>query len=623
MIDRSTYSVAYPITEVVDPSAVAIRSDSRAFYCASTSQGTVTRLEIPSFKPSKTIHIGFSPVDLKMSSDGNYLFAVCQGLDRGKRGGSQVVVIDTKSDEIFWVLDNVGKAPSSIAVSPDNSRIVLTFAIPSTNPSENIKTFKLQMNQDGVSLSRTGGYLFGTSPLSNLVTASGKCWVGSDPSEGIFALDLSGDSILTTSVLFGHEHPEHVAAVTIDVAKRISDMQTKMAALTDSSQIADLYLDLAYLYKTADRRNDMVSTYKKVIDAIPTSFAAINAGLQLANICYGDQLFSQSAEYDFNALDAYRVFLTQAISPERLSQNTLVSSLDRLAVLSKQFEKDYLQRIATGYLKLTVKNPDLAAAYFRLGYHLRKIDEKKLANQCFVEVQNQLTSIDDNSQAQLLTAGLELATGSPKALYKFKDRKKEPKVDGNLGEWAKDKPLSLTGTTGFVFGSAPWHGMNDLTADLYFANTATDIYVAGSISDDSLVAITDTESDLVALYFDLRPTSGNYFARDFAPGDGCFTFKIIAPTSSNPKARLVSDTQAPYEIASEKTATGYNFELKLPLSSFGGWLTRETKRFGFGIELVDFDNAAEAKQCKAIGFLIPTEGVAGPPRPELYGVAEF
>jgi DNA-binding beta-propeller fold protein YncE len=624
VIDRAAYSVAYSINDVVDPVAVAVSRDSKAFYSASVSENTVTKVEIPSFKVAKRIYAGREPVGLMLSPDGQYLFVVCRGLDSGKRGGSQIAIIDTRTDELFWILDNVGKAPASLALSPDLSRMVVTYATPFAKASENIKAFKLQVSSDSVTLGRPVIFLLGQLPQKGFITGSGLFWIGSDAAAaGVLAIDLSGDTAIATESALGRPRPLQVAAVTINIEQRIAALKAKMETEADSALIPDSYLDMAYLLKTADRKNDMVAAYQRVINDYPKSFAAISAALQLADICFEDQLFGQTAENSFNGLAAYQGFLFEAAPTQFLPQNSLLTAVDRLARFEQQFKKEYVKRIAEDYLKLSVRRPELAEMFFRLGYYLRKQEEKKLAGRCFAEVQNQLTGVDDPQIVQPLSARLALATGDAKALYKIKDRKKAPEIDGQFSEWSKEKPLMLSVISGFEYGPAPWHGTGDLSGSVTMVKTATDLYIAGSITDDSLVGIDDAFGDMMAIYFDMRPNSGSYLTRDFDAGKGCFAFYVMAPTAANPNVRLRLDTQTTFEIAGDKTDSGYAFELRLPLATFGSWLTKDTKKVGLGIEVIDYDSPTDVELVKAIGFLMPSEGFGARPRPELFGVAEF
>ncbi len=623
VIDRAAYSIAFSIPEVYDPTAVAISGDSRLLYTVSQSQGMLTKIEIPSFTVQTTRFVGFGPAGLTMTPDGRFLFIVCRGLDEGRRGGSEITVVNTRTDMPFWVL-NVGRGCSSVAISPDGSRLAVTYGLAPEGVTDNVRFFRLLADDDSISISASSAFALGQAPQGGMIVSSGRYWVGSDPvAGGVPVVNLSADTAITLEPLLGYPRAARVAAVTVHVDEAIAAITREIAVEGDSNKIPDYYLDQAYLLRTANRKNSMVGAYQKIIDQFPNSFAAISAGLQLADICYGDQLYSQTADYSFNALEAYRRFLAEGNSNQRLSQSSLLTAVDRLALFSQEFEKDYLKKLAESYLKLTTKSPELAETFFRMGYHLRRADEGKTANRCFDEVEDQLTAISDEGLAQPLSARLALATGDAKASYKIRDKKKEPTIDGNLGDWVKDKPLLFSGTSGFIYGSAPWRDDHDLSGSIYIARSETDLYIAGEISDDSLMAFDDANGDMVAIFFNFRPTSGSYFTRDFAATSGCFSLYVMAPDATNPRVRVQLGIQTPYEIASIRTATGYTFEMKLPVATFGGWLTKEVKRFGLGVELIDFDNPADPKLSKAIGFLIPSEGVGGPPRPELYGIAEF
>lgn len=623
VIDCATYTVVLSLPEAVDPTAIAISSDARSLYCVSAVRGTLTRFDLSSFKSVATISVGFGPSALTLSPDGRFVFVVCRGLGEGKRGGSQITVVDTRTDMPLWVL-NVGKGCSSVAISPDMGRMAITYDLAYDGSMNNVQLFNLHADDDSISISPTKAFAIGETPQSGMMVSAGRYWVGCDPvAGGVPIIDLSADTVMSSYSLLGHPRPLRVAAVSVRIGESIAAVTRDMAAESDSSKIPDYYLDLAYLLKTANRKNDMVAAYQKVIDQFPTSFAAISSGLQLADICYSDQLYSQTADFSFNALDSYRRFLAESPSDQRLSQSSLLMAVDRLALFSMQFDKEYLKKLAEVYLKLTITSPELAETFFRMGYHLRRADEGKLANRCFTEVGNQLMAISDQSLVQPLSARLALATGDAKAMYKVKEKKKEPTIDGDLNDWIKDKPLLFSGTSGFTYGQASWRGESDLSGSVYLTRSETDLYIAGAIRDDSLMAFDDVSGDMVAIFFNFRPTSGSYFTRDFEASNGCFSLYIMAPTSANPTVRVQLGIQTPYEIASVRTETGYTFEMKLPLNTFSGWLTKEMKRFGLGVELIDFDNPADSKLSKAIGFLIPSDGVGGPPKPELYGVAEF
>jgi len=180
VIDRATSSVALTITEITDPTAIVVTPDSKALYCVSPSSGTLTKIEIASFKPVHSLSVGFEPTDLTLSPDGKFLFVVCRGLDSGRRGGSQIVVIDTRVDRPFWVLD-VGRGCLSAAFSPDMVSMVVTYGSAAEGLSDNVRLFKLRVDDDSISIAGSTTYALGQAPQSSAIVSSGHYWIASDP----------------------------------------------------------------------------------------------------------------------------------------------------------------------------------------------------------------------------------------------------------------------------------------------------------------------------------------------------------------------------------------------------------------------------------------------------------
>src|SRR5690606_11687560 len=147
-IDRGTYEALYAISGFGEPAAAAVAQDSRFLYVASRSDGVVAKVAIPSFQIVKLIAIGQEPIDMQMSSDGKLLFVLCQGLAGGKRGGSQLVIVDLITDRPTWIHNDIGRAPISLALDPAVSRMVITYAEPQTRPQANVRIFHIDRNDD-------------------------------------------------------------------------------------------------------------------------------------------------------------------------------------------------------------------------------------------------------------------------------------------------------------------------------------------------------------------------------------------------------------------------------------------------------------------------------------------
>ncbi len=618
-IDCATKEPLYSVGGFSQPSAIVTTPDSRFFYVSLFNDGTVAKVAVPSFQLVKTIDVGPEPADLAMSADGKLIFVACQGLDSGKRGGSQVSVIDTDSDKLSWIFNDIGRGPQSISISPDLTRLVMTYREPQARPQVNVRIYHLAQSGDQFELTAAEGFLHGTSPAQGLVFNHGAYWACSDKTAGPLLVSLLDESSKNLAGVLDGAIPLQVGAVQIDVDAQIRGLEASMATSLDSNAVADSYLDLAYLYATAGRKNEVVATYNKVISLHPLSLAAITAGARMGDITYEQKLFGQTAEYSMKALDNYADYLTFSSDRRQPQAYDILNALDRLATFSKEYSRDYLKLIAERYLKLSAQNAILSEFFFTLGHNLQQQNDSKLAKRCFAESEAQVGMIQDRMAMLSLSARLALATGNAAAFYKIRDRKDDIVMDGNIDEWQKQKALTLTGDGGYVYGPALWSGVNDLSASFYVAASKEFLYIAGNVIDNTLLAFPDGKNDGVTFYFDLRPEAGNYFTRSGTYGDGCFAITVNAL----PRANLKMNVAAAYEIAGQQSSTGFSFEAKIPLAAFGKWYSPNTKRVGFGIEIVDYDTADNPGLVKALGFLLPTREPLGPVDPSLLGVAEF
>lgn len=618
-IDCGTKEALYSVGGFTQPSAVITTVDSRHFYVASYTDGLVAKVAIPSFQVVKTIDVGPEPVDLTMSADGKLLFVACQGLDNGRRGGSQIAVIDAEADKLFWIFNDVGRGPQSISVSPDLTRMVLTYREAQARPQSNIRVYHLARTGDQMELTAAEGYLHGDSPAHGFIFNYGKLWIGCDKTAGPLLVNLVDGSSRKPAEAIAGAVPLQVGVVGIDVDAKIRELEAAMAASLDSTTIADSYLDLAYLYATAGQKNEVVATYNKVISLHPQSLAAITAGARMSDITFEERLFGQTAEYSMRALDNYADFLMSSPDKRQPQKYDILMALDRLAQFDKEYERDYLKRLADRYLRVSAQNPILAEFFFTLGYHLQLQNESKLAKKCFSEAQVQVQTVQDRMAMLSLTARLALATGDAAAFYKIRDRKDDIVMDGNIDEWQKQKALSLTGDGGYVYGPALWSGVNDLSASFYISASKEFLYIAGNVIDNTVLSFPEGKGDGVTFYLDMRPEAGNYFTRNSECGEGCFSITVNAL----PRANLKMSVPAAYEIAGQESTTGYSFEAKIPLAAFGKWYSPATKRIGLGIEIVDYDVADNASLDKALGFLLPTRDPLGAVDATLFGMAEF
>lgn len=624
VIDCAGYTPTQQIGAIVDPVAVVVTPDSRSLYYLSGSGGIVGKLDIPGFNKTKSVAVGLDPVDLALTGDGRFLFIACRGLDVGRRGGSQISVIDTESDQLYWIFSMSAGAPTSLALSPDSKTLYVTFDVRGIPNIDNLISYDIEFDDYGLALVKSQGWRVGETPCNGSVTPDAGFWLGCDRTSGtVFALDLAGDSLISLLESEQQYFPRELAVVSIDVDERIAEIEAMITAESDPETIASMRLDIAYLMQTAGRENDVVVAYQAIGDEFPASFAAVQAKLGLADFADRNGLLSQAAGYSHNALMAYARFLTESGRAKSLSVKRMLEAIERIANAPEDVSREYLEKTAKDYLKLSSKGPELAEAFYQLGVELHKRDEKKLARNCFDEVKNQLPSLVDLEFARLLQARLELTTGGASARYKIDKRKKDIVVNGDLSDWSRSDPLRFLNDARLTYNSGLWLGFSDLQAEIYLAKSKEYFYMAGSIRDDSLVRGDENIGDDIGFYFDFREDSGDFFGRNDTLGPGCFQIYVNAPGGSSPKATVSMTTAAPYEIASERTLDGYTFELAIPIATFGEWLANMKGRFGLGIEITDYDDADDLSQMNAMGYMIPRSGVGLPLNPRFYGYGEF
>jgi hypothetical protein len=135
-----------------------------------------------------------------------------------------------------------------------------------------------------------------------------------------------------------------------------------------------------------------------------------------------------------------------------------------------------------------------------------------------------------------------------------------PVVDGELGEWSGQTKLALNGRTAPYPGGTESLPDADLSAWTSVIWTSDRVYVAISVKDDYVVtnARPWQHNDMAGIVFDVDQSG------TFSPGDIDMTLR--------PDNRLTVNGGWPagYEWASKETSTGWQGELSIPMSQFGG-----------------------------------------------------
>jgi len=161
-----------------------------------------------------------------------------------------------------------------------------------------------------------------------------------------------------------------------------------------------------------------------------------------------------------------------------------------------------------------------------------------------------------------------------------------PKLDGDLGEWAKTAPVELP-----LFGKgvspdtyADWQGPKDLSGRFYVTWDDRALYFAASVTDEKYCQLhADAniwQGDCIQIAFDLM-RNGSY-DREYGlalSGDSPFTWCWYGPSTDAAKIRL----------AVKKRKTGLDYEAAMPWEILKPLTPGKGRSFGFTAAIMDSD----------------------------------
>lgn len=182
-----------------------------------------------------------------------------------------------------------------------------------------------------------------------------------------------------------------------------------------------------------------------------------------------------------------------------------------------------------------------------------------------------------------------------------------PALDGSWKGWDRSEPMlvdTATQIARLLFGNQPWHGRQDLSAQVYVMYDARYLYVGADVKDDSLTTHWDFprmnypwDTDCMEVVLDVRTNSTQ--GHD-PPTPGLFRhlslaeyretdFGAVAWQGPNgpllPKPNLVPGAETFYR----RTGKGYAFMAKCPLSSLSGIVAKPGYKIGFDVAFNDND----------------------------------
>lgn len=184
-----------------------------------------------------------------------------------------------------------------------------------------------------------------------------------------------------------------------------------------------------------------------------------------------------------------------------------------------------------------------------------------------------------------------------------------PALDGSWRGWNRNRPARIDRPSQIgrlLFGNQPWHGIRDLSAEVYAMYDDDFLYVAAAVVDDSLVVHWDFprmsypwDTDCMEVVLDVRRTSGQ--GQD-PPTPGLFRHLSLAEYRVTdfsaeawqgagaggpllPKPNLVPEAETYFHRA----PNGYSIIARYPLSGLKGIVARPGSKIGFDVAINDND----------------------------------
>ena len=191
--------------------------------------------------------------------------------------------------------------------------------------------------------------------------------------------------------------------------------------------------------------------------------------------------------------------------------------------------------------------------------------------------------------------------------------KTPPALDGSWRNWNRSDPMTIDSASQIgrlLFGNLPWHGRNDLSADVYAMYDSAYLYVGADVTDDSVVSHWDFprmqypwDTDCMEVVIDARtnslqgfdpPTPGTY--RHLCLAEYRHTdFSAIAWQGAGAPDLPAPNLVPGGETYFHGTAKGYAMIARFPLSGISGIVAKPGCKVGFDVAFNDNDGTSFRK----------------------------
>jgi len=619
--DVATLSPSYSLATGANPVSMAIMPGGSQIYVANRDGNSITIVDAVNRNIDGTIFAGVKPYSITLSSAGRYIFVANGGVKYGRGGGSSVSVISTATGDVVRVIPTEN-GTSDVVVSSDATIIAVSHSQPTEG--ENIWLYSASYEEDVPTiqlLSKTilqGKVVFGTLMPDGMHVA-----YSNTSSGGVSILDLIEPKSPNWLQGLSEVRTNGAAFVEIDVEREIDRRNAVIADNPNSMEAQKAVFEKAYLYKTLGDNNLVIASYNDVIDQYPNTIAETMALMELGDLCYLQDLVSNSADYYHRALAAYGEHLTRTGATEKINPELLLTAADRLAELSVRSDKKYFQDLFKLYEDIPARLQEFPELFFTFGVALKRAGDHKYAKRCFNETENRVIELMDEKVYREMRSKLDLVRSSERAVISATEFKRQVIMDGLLDEWKKADELNLDDRDDVTVNAMRWLDRSDISGIVRVGWDRSNLYVSCDVLDDKVFRRDDGVGDKIDIYIDARDGSGDFVTRTRDIDESVHRFTVVPPTSSKERFSVKSQRNAEPIVAGTINSSGWTFELKIPLAYLPDLDPSRPHMVGFGIELFDVDSPSAGDQPKIVGWVLPATTLFGPRTSELFGLLRF
>lgn len=620
-VDVETQVATYAIATGDNPVSLAIQKDGSRLYVANQGDNSITVIDPSEYRITGTLYAGIEPRRLLLSNAGQYLFVANRGVDLGRKGGSCVTVIETESGSVVRVIET-GNGPSSLGLTPDGARLVVCHLDHSY--FRNLWFFDMTYESGEVEVEVAKRITSGKGVEFGAVDPTGGLFVVPDHIDGgVYVLDMLRPRVVSKIENLYGEKAYFVEFASVNIEDELAIRDSIIRIDPSSLEAQKAAFERAYLYRTAGDQNAVVTAYTSIVDRYPGTISEATALFELGDLCYHQDLVSNSADYYNRGLHAFGRLLEAGVDKDALESGVLLDAAERLGELAIALNENYFVDLYKLYVNIPIMLREFPQLFFTFGVSLRKLGDTRFASKCFDETENRLIELMDESLYQEMKFKIKLVRSDSKAMFSASKIKGTITLDGRLDEWDTGEILSLNRRDNVVVNQMRWLDGSDISGSFHVGYDQYNLYIAGDIADDKVFRESPADGDYIGIYLDLRDGSGNYMTRNKEFGDGVYSIRVIPIPETPGTFRVESDHEMQPMIGGAVSSAGYVFELKIPFAYLGGFNPKERERIGFGMELFDLDSGSSSDPPKVVGWLMPTRSAYGPRFTELFGILEF